>query len=151
MHEVGRVSEVPVAGHGESSATFLGCIPVSDVRVGDYVGMKFMGGLLHLVARIGDMKWGDAECVLVIDWNGFRDGRPGGSMIPDDVPVSAVESCREVWRPLICEYCDRQASFIQRDGSEILCGACAKEQYSKPIDWVKPLTRWAYEKQTGGV
>ena len=91
---------IHVAGYGPRPAMWIGRTDHADLRIGDYVGLLAIGGLAHFVVRLGDIRRDTDETVLVFDWNGARDSRPGGSLLPDEVTVPTDGSCKEVWRPV---------------------------------------------------
>lgn len=50
----------------------------------------------------------------------------------------------DAWRlALTCEYCDRQAEVQLIDGQpgDVLCKACAHDQFDQVSDWVRPIPR----------
>lgn len=147
MTEIGTVTSIGVTGHGDYVATFLGPMSIAEVRRGDFIGVMLAGGLSYQVLRIGEMSWSRDGCTLFFDWNGFKDRRPGASLLADDVNVPADGRCKEVWRPFICHYCERPATLILDDGDELLCEQCSKDQFEKPSDWVVKLTPTSYRKR----
>lgn len=49
-----------------------------------------------------------------------------------------------LWRlALTCDYCDRAAEVQLIDGQpgDVLCKACAHDQFDRPADWVRPIPR----------
>jgi hypothetical protein len=48
------------------------------------------------------------------------------------------------WRlALTCDYCDRPAEVQLRDGAaeDVLCKVCARGQFDRVADWVRPIPR----------
>jgi hypothetical protein len=48
------------------------------------------------------------------------------------------------WRvAMSCEYCARPAEVQLRDGQpgDVLCRVCARAQFDRPADWVRPIPR----------
>lgn len=47
------------------------------------------------------------------------------------------------WRlALACEYCEHPAEWQLRDGQDgdVLCRCCARSQFDRPAEWVRPIT-----------
>ncbi|MEO6733771.1 MAG: hypothetical protein ABIN01_21285 [Ferruginibacter sp.] len=142
-----EIVTVGVTGYGDRIAEFLGAVPMVEVRIGDFVKVSFIGGMVFHTVRIAEIKSDEKEITLVFDWNGFRDGKPGGSLLADDVTMPIDGRCREVWRQPICDYCDKVAGLIQRDGTDILCTGCGREQYEYPKESLSPLTPETYRRR----
>jgi hypothetical protein len=118
--------------------------PVADIEVGDYVTMQFVGGVTALTVRIAARALVDEQVALEFDWQKFRN-QPGGSLLPDGIVFDRTTYFSDVYRPIICDYCDRQATLIEIDGREVYCRGCATH-FDEPREWVKPLTVANYRK-----
>lgn len=147
MFEQGQLYDVDVAGYGKRLGVFLDRTRVTDVQVGDFVKVQFMGGLAPLVVRIGSVKVSGDERTFEFDWNGFRDDRPGGSLLADGITQSGTEWCKEVWRQPVCDHCDKVATLMEREGSEIYCATCGRDLFDQPREDLSVLTVHAYRKR----
>lgn len=99
MYETGSVYRVDVTGYGPTQAVHLGRICVTDVQPGDFVRGRFMGGMTEHVVRVESITWRRKTATVAFDWNGWRDGRPGGSLLADDAELPENGMFKEVWRP----------------------------------------------------
>lgn len=94
--QVGDTYRVGVTAHGDRDGVWLGRVPVTEVRVGDFAGIRFIGGYAHLIVRIGAIERASDGIRLVFDWNGYRDGGRAVRCCPMTSPcrpASSAGSC----------------------------------------------------------